>query len=106
MKQKVLVLVIMVLLQVGDLFSTRRAFAHSAVELNPVMHPFGLWQAKVTRGRCPGIVGKPSKKATETMDGHGDLWLHRWLEHAARGESSLTSPGLARARSSSRWILT
>ena len=37
----------MVLLQVGDLFSTRRAFAHGAVELNPVVHLFGLWQAKL-----------------------------------------------------------
>ena len=47
MKQKVVVLTIMVLLQAGDLLSTRLAFAHGAVELNPLVHLFGLWQAKL-----------------------------------------------------------
>lgn len=47
MKQKVAILVIMVVLQAGDLLSSRLAFAHGAAELNPLVNALGLWEAKL-----------------------------------------------------------
>jgi hypothetical protein len=47
MKQKATILGIMVVLQAGDLLSSRLAFAHGAVELNPLVNALGLWQAKL-----------------------------------------------------------
>ena len=47
MKQRFAVFIILVLLQAGDLLSSKLAFAHGAVELNPLVHGLGLWQAKL-----------------------------------------------------------
>lgn len=47
MKQKLAIFMTLVALQAGDLLSTRLAFAHGAIELNPLVHGLGLWQAKL-----------------------------------------------------------
>jgi hypothetical protein len=47
MKQKLAIFGLLLILQAGDLLSTRLAFAHGAVELNPLVRALGLWPAKL-----------------------------------------------------------
>jgi Domain of unknown function (DUF5658) len=48
LSQKMVPFLILCLLQVGDLFSTRLALKVPGVmELNPLVREFGLWQAKL-----------------------------------------------------------
>ena len=48
LNQKVIPFLILCLLQLGDLFSTRLALkVPGVVELNPLVREFGLWQAKL-----------------------------------------------------------
>jgi hypothetical protein len=47
MKHKFAIFAMLLVLQAGDLLSTRLAFAHGAIELNPLVHALGLWQAKL-----------------------------------------------------------
>ena len=48
LNQKIIPLLILCLLQLGDLFSTRLALkVPGVIELNPLVREFGLWQAKV-----------------------------------------------------------
>jgi len=45
--QRIAVVSALVLLQLGDLLSTRRAFGRGAIEMNPLVHATGLWEAKL-----------------------------------------------------------
>ena len=48
LNQKLVPFLVLCLLQVGDLFSTRLALSiPGVVELNPLVRGFGLWQAKL-----------------------------------------------------------
>jgi hypothetical protein len=48
LNQKIIPFLILCLLQLGDLFSTRLALkVPGVIELNPLVREFGLWQAKV-----------------------------------------------------------
>ena len=48
LNQKIVPFLILCLLQLGDLFSTRLALkVPGVIELNPLVREFGLWQAKV-----------------------------------------------------------
>ena len=46
-RSKVIPVSILLLLQAGDLISTRLAFSVGAVELNPLVRLLGLWPAKL-----------------------------------------------------------
>lgn len=48
LRQKIVPFLVLVLLQAGDLFSTRMAMTvPGVVELNPLVSAFGLWPAKL-----------------------------------------------------------
>ena len=48
LNQKIIPFLILCLLQLGDLFSTRLALkVPGVIELNPLVREFGLWQAKM-----------------------------------------------------------
>ena len=57
-RPKLIVLAVLLLLQAGDLVSTRLALAvPGVVELNPVVRDLGLWPAKlITCGFCIMLV--------------------------------------------------
>jgi hypothetical protein len=53
MRGKLIPAIVLCILQLGDLLSTRLALAHGAVETNPFVNSMGLWAAKLL---CLAIV--------------------------------------------------
>ena len=53
MRGKLIPAIVLCILQLGDLLSTRLALAHGAVEANIFVRPIGLWAAKML---CLAIV--------------------------------------------------
>ena len=47
MRGKLIPAIVLCILQLGDLLSTRLALAHGAVEANPFVNAVGLWAAKL-----------------------------------------------------------
>ena len=89
MKEKPAVLLSMVVLLASDLLSTRLAFAHGAIELNPLVHLLGLWQAKLLVVAAVALLLIRSTKLPWLWTVLVILWLHRLLEPAAGRESPL-----------------